>query len=78
AALGKLAKITALANLGKKMLDLGMYSTQMSLEVSASVNQIKRKMGESSQEILNWIDNNANAINMSVGEDTKYGAVYSN
>ncbi len=33
AALGKLAKITALAYLGKKMLDLGMYSTQMALEV---------------------------------------------
>ncbi|HEM3184996.1 TPA: hypothetical protein U0883_001729 [Streptococcus suis] len=78
AALGKLAKITALAYLGKKMLDLGMYSTQMALEVSASVNQIKRQMGESSQAFLKWIDNNANAMNMSVGEATKYGAVYSN
>ncbi|HEM6438268.1 hypothetical protein QQY84_03725 [Streptococcus suis] len=78
AALGKLAKITALAYLGKKMLDLGMHSTQMALEVSASVNQIKRQMGESSQAFLKWIDNNANAMNMSVGEATKYGAVYSN
>ncbi|HEM6368278.1 TPA: hypothetical protein U2D16_002256, partial [Streptococcus suis] len=77
-ALGKLAKITALAYLGKKMLDLGMYSTQMALEVSASANQIKRQMGESSQAFLKWIDNNANAMNMSVGEATKYGAVYSN
>ncbi|MEG3244481.1 hypothetical protein [Streptococcus suis] len=77
-ALGKLAKITALAYLGKKMLDLGMYSTQMALEVSASVNQIKRQMGESSQAFLKWIDSNANAMNMSVGEATKYGAVYSN
>ena len=77
-ALGKLAKITALAYLGKKMLDLGMYSTQMALEVTASVNQIKRQMGESSQAFLKWIDNNANAMNMSVGEATKYGAVYSN
>ncbi|HEM6050268.1 hypothetical protein [Streptococcus suis] len=77
-ALGKLAKITALAYLSKKMLDLGMYSTQMALEVSASVNQIKRQMGESSQAFLKWIDNNANAMNMSVGEATKYGAVYSN
>ncbi|HEM3541846.1 hypothetical protein [Streptococcus suis] len=78
AALGKLAKITALAYLGKKMLDLGMYSTQMALEVTAAVNQIKRQMGESSQAFLKWIDNNANAMNMSVGEATKYGAVYSN
>ncbi|HEM3632620.1 TPA: hypothetical protein U1C38_000419 [Streptococcus suis] len=78
AALGKLAKITALAYLGKKMLDLGMYSTQMALEVSASVNQIKRQMGESSQAFLKWINKNANAMNMSIGEATKYGAVYSN
>ncbi|MDQ8821156.1 hypothetical protein RFF58_09070 [Streptococcus ruminantium] len=77
-ALGRLAKITALAYLGKKMLDLGMYSTQMALEVTASVNQIKRQMGESSQAFLKWIDKNANAMNMSVGEATKYGAVYSN
>ncbi|HEM5503284.1 hypothetical protein HO950_09505 [Streptococcus suis] len=77
-ALAGLGKIAALAYLGKKMLDLGMYSTQMALEVSASANQIKRQMGESSQAFLKWIDNNANAMNMSVGEATKYGAVYSN
>lgn len=77
-ALAGLGKIAALAYLGKKMLDLGMYSTQMALEVSASVNQIKRQMGESSQAFLKWINDNANAMNMSVGDATKYGAVYSN
>lgn len=77
-ALAGLGKIAAFAYLGKKMVQLGMYSTQMALEVSASVNQIKRQMGESSQAFLKWIDNNANAMNMSVGEATKYGAVYSN
>ncbi|CYU97376.1 TMP repeat-containing protein [Streptococcus suis] len=77
-ALAGLGKIAALAYLGQKMVQLGMYSTQMALEVSASVNQIKRQMGESSQAFLKWIDNNANAMNMSVGEATKYGAVYSN
>ena len=75
---GKLAKFAGFAYLGKKMLDVGMYSTQMALEVTAAVNQIKRQMGESSQTFLKWVNDNANAMNMGVGEATKYGAVYSN
>nr|DAK49219.1 MAG TPA: minor tail protein [Caudoviricetes sp.] len=74
----KLAKFAGLAYLGKKMLDVGMYSTQMALEVTAAVNQIKRQMGESSQTFLKWVNGNASAMNMGVGEATKYGAVYSN
>ena len=74
----KLAKFAGLAYLGKKLLDVGMYSTQMALEVMAAVNQIKRQMGESSQTFLKWVNDNANAMNMSTGEATKYGAVYSN
>lgn len=74
----KLAKFAGLAYLGKKMLDVGMYSTQMALEVAAAVNQIKRQMGESSQTFLKWVNDNASAMNMSTGEATKYGAVYSN
>ncbi|HHH8327451.1 TPA: hypothetical protein ACP1VE_002182, partial [Streptococcus pneumoniae] len=66
------------AILGKKLLDVGMYSTQTALEVSASMNQIKRQMGESSQSFLKWVNDNANAMNMGVGEATNYGAVYSN
>nr|DAP78339.1 MAG TPA: minor tail protein [Caudoviricetes sp.] len=77
-AFGKLAAFTGFAILGKKLLDLGMYSTQTALEVSAAMNQIKRQMGESSQSFLKWVNDNANAMNMSVGEATKYGAVYSN
>lgn len=75
---GKLAKFAGFAYLGKKMLDVGMYSTQMALEVTSSINQIKRQMGESSQTFLKWVNDNANAMNMGVGEATKYGAVYSN
>ena len=74
----KLAKFAGFAYLGKKLLDVGMYSTQMALEVTASINQIKRQMGESSQTFLKWVNDNANAMNMGVGEATKYGAVYSN
>lgn len=77
-AFSKLAAFAGFAVLGKKLLDLGMYSTQMALEVSAAMNQIKRQMGESSQTFLKWINDNANAMNMSVGEATKYGAIYSN
>lgn len=75
---GKLAKFAGFAYLGKKLLDVGMYSTQMALDVTASINQIKRQMGESSQTFLKWVNDNANAMNMGVGEATKYGAVYSN
>lgn len=77
-AFSKLAKITAFAYIGKKMVDVGMYSTQMALKVTASVNQIKRQMGESSQTFLKWIENNANAMNMSVSDATQYASVYSN
>lgn len=77
-AFSKLAAFAGFAILGKKLLDLGMYSTQMALEVSAAINQIKRQMGESSQSFLKWINDNANAMNMSVGEATKYAGVYSN
>ena len=77
-AFSKLAKITAFAYIGKKMVDVGMYSTQMALKVTASVNQIKRQMGESSQTFLKWIENNANAMNMSISDATQYASVYSN
>lgn len=77
-AFGKLAKFAGFAVLGKKMLDVGMYSAQTALEVAASMNQIKRQMGESSQSFLKWVNDNANAMNMGVGEATNYGAVYSN
>ena len=77
-AFSKLAAFAGFAVLGKKLLDLGMYSTQMALEVSAAMNQIKRQMGESSQTFLKWMNDNANAMNMSIGEATKYAGVYSN
>lgn len=77
-AFDKLAKFAGFAILGKKLLDVGMYSAQTALEVAASINQIKRQMGESSQSFLKWVNDNANAMNMGVGEATNYGAVYSN
>lgn len=76
--LGRFASLAAFAYIGKKLLDIGVYGTQMALEVTAAMNQIKRQMGESSQAFLKWAERNANAMNMSTGEAVKYGAVYSN
>lgn len=78
AAFSKIGKIAAFSYLGKKMLDLGVTSTQTALEVVASVNQIKRQMGESSQAFLKWIETNANAMNMSVSDATQYASIYGN
>lgn len=77
-AFSKIAKIAAFSYIGKKMLDLGVTSTQMALKVVASVNQIKRQMGESSQAFLKWIETNANAMNMSVSDATQYASIYGN
>ncbi|MBJ7541080.1 hypothetical protein JG537_05015 [Streptococcus sp. SL1232] len=78
AAFSKIGKIAAFSYLGKKMFDLGVTSTQTALEVVASVNQIKRQMGESSQAFLKWIETNANAMNMSVSDATQYASIYGN
>ncbi|SEF25486.1 hypothetical protein SAMN04487839_11839 [Streptococcus gallolyticus] len=78
AAFSKIGKIAAFSYLSKKMLDLGVTSTQTALEVVASVNQIKRQMGESSQAFLKWIETNANAMNMSVSDATQYASIYGN
>lgn len=64
--------------IGTALFKLGKYSTEMALEVSASINQIKRLMGESSQSFLKWAEHGASAFNMAKSDAVKYGAVYSN
>lgn len=64
--------------LGAAIFQIGKQSTQMALEVSASLNQIKRIMGESTQSFLKWANNSAIAYNMARADAIKYGAVYSN
>lgn len=73
-----LAKVAALGYLAKELYQLGKYSVQTALEVQASMNQIQRLMGESSQAFLKWAENNALAFNMSKAEAIKYGATYGN
>ena len=77
-ALMGLGKIAAFGLLAKKMYDFGKYSVQTALEVSASMNQIKRLMGESTQSFLKWSKGGALAYNMATADAIKYGAVYSN
>ena len=60
------------------MYDFGKYSVQTALEVSASMNQIRRLMGESTQSFLKWSKGGALAYNLATGDAIKYGAVYSN
>lgn len=73
-----LAKVAALGYLAKELYQLGKYSVQTALEVQASMNQIQRLMGESSQAFLKWAENNALAFNMSKAEAIKYGSTYGN
>lgn len=77
-ALMGLGKIAAFSILAKKMYDFGKYSVQTALEVSASMNQIRRLMGESTQSFLKWSKGGALAYNMATADAIKYGAVYSN
>lgn len=77
-ALMGLGKIAAFGLLAKKMYDFGKYSVQTALEVSASMNQIRRLMGESTQSFLKWSKGGALAYNMATADAIKYGAVYSN
>ena len=73
--LGNMIKIAAITG---ALYKVGHYGTQMALEVSAAMNQIKRTMGESSQSFLKWANNGAIAYNIAKGDAIKYGAVYSN
>ena len=73
-----LAKVAALGYLARELYQLGKYSVQTALEVQASMNQIQRLMGESSQAFLKWAENNALAFNMSKAEAIKYGSTYGN
>lgn len=73
-----LAKVAALGYLARELYQLGKYSVETALEVQASMNQIQRLMGESSQAFLKWAENNALAFNMSKAEAIKYGSTYGN
>lgn len=70
----------ALATLaiGATLLKIGKDSTKMAMQVEASIQQINRLMGDSSQKFKDWAKNNALAFNMSQSDALKFGSVYSN
>ena len=62
----------------KKMGQYVKESTQMSMKVESAIQQIKRTMGESSNQFLKWANDGALAFNMSKSDALNFGAIYSN
>ncbi|WP_142254485.1 hypothetical protein, partial [Streptococcus pneumoniae] len=63
---------------GIKNLGLAIKALTFDKLVSFGETIYLNTLGESSQSFLKWVNDNANAMNMGVGEATNYGAVYSN
>ncbi len=77
-AFGKSWLFVGFAQLGKKLLDFGMYSTQIALEVCQPMNQILSDRWESSRNLSKWVNDNALMMNMGVGVATNFGAQSTN
>lgn len=60
---------------------VGQYiknSVQSAMQVEASLQQVARTMGESTQSFLKWAETNALSFNMAQSDALKFGATYSN
>lgn len=64
--------------IGRKIGQAIFGGIKEAMNVEAAIQQIKRIMGESSNQFLKWADTQAIAFNMSKGEALKYGSVYGN
>lgn len=53
-------------------------SLQSAMQVEASLQQVARTMGESTQSFLKWAETNALSFNMAQSDALKFGATYSN
>ena len=53
-------------------------SLQSAMQVEASLQQVARTMGESTQSFLKWAKTNALSFNMAQSDVLKFGATYSN
>lgn len=65
-------------SIGYGLAKIGQYiknSTTMAMKVEGAIQQIKRTMGESSQQFLKWASDSALAFNMSKSDALNYGAV---
>ena len=60
---------------------VGQYiknSVQSAMQVEASLQQVARTMGESTQSFLKWAETSALSFNMAQSDVLKFGATYSN
>ncbi|MEF9840333.1 MAG: hypothetical protein RR791_05205 [Lachnospiraceae bacterium] len=73
-----LKKSLAALAIGASLIKIGKDSASMAMAVEASVQQINRLMGASSETFKKWAKNNALAFNMSQSDALKFGSVYSN
>lgn len=64
--------------IGRKIGQAIFGGIKEAMNVEAAIQQIKRIMGESSNQFLKWANTQAIAFNMSKGEALKYGSVYGN
>lgn len=64
--------------IGRKIGEAIFGGIKEAMNVEAAIQQIKRIMGESSNQFLKWANTQAIAFNMSKGEALKYGSVYGN
>lgn len=68
------AGLYALSKVGRYIKN----SVQSAMEVEASLQQVARTMGESTQSFLKWAETNALSFNMAQSDALKFGATYSN
>lgn len=74
----KLVKGVIALKIGQKIGQAITSGIREAMNVEAAVQQIKRIMGESTNQFLKWANTQAIAFNMSKSQALKYGAVFGN
>lgn len=64
--------------IGQKIGEAIVGGIKEAMNVEAAIQQIKRIMGESSNQFLKWADTQAIAFNMSKSEAVRYGSIFGN
>lgn len=78
AAFKKLVAGVIALKIGQKIGQSIISGIKEAMNVEAAIQQIKRIMGESTNQFLKWAETQAIAFNMSRGEAIKYGGVFGN
>lgn len=79
----KTSVTNTMSNIKKALVAVGIGkvikdSVQSAMQVESAIQQIKRIMGESTDQFLKWANSQAIAFGMSKAEALRYGAVYGN